>query len=1207
MSVRDRLLRLVSGKVLAGVAAAVLLYAAIGFLVVPRVVLSKLPPALSAKLHRPVTLAGAKANPFTLSLTLEGLKVGEKEGSAAFVAVERLFANAELSSVFHRGAVLSELALEGPAISIARTGPKTLSISDLIEEFSKADPESKPARFSVANIRVERGTILFDDRPAGTKHAVTGLKVGVPFVSNLPVDQDVFTEPFLGAKVNGSAFVLKGRTKPFSGSRETSLDIDLTDIDLPFYLAYVPAAWAPRLTSGRLDTKLALSFRQETGKGPAVILSGRGVLRRVRLTGDGTRPLAGLERFEAVVSSADLLRRDVRLASLSVEGPEAWLHRDQRGEFPLLEKLFGSAPNAPAAMPEKKDSPGWSVEVAAISVTGGRLHVRDERTRRPFEAVVGEVSITVAGLSTVPGKAATLKVSATTDAGEKIGHSGSLTLEPVAAEGTLTLTGVPLERYAPYYEDAFLFAIEGGTLDASTKYRWPVAGEKAALSDLSVAVNELRARKSGEKEQFLRIPSASMSGGAVDPEKREVRADSIGASGVLLKVVREKDGGIDLARLFKVEPPSSPGPAGGVASAPGTGKSASGGQWTARLGSVSLERGSVRFVDEAAPRPVTVVVAPIGFSGEGLSTARGETGKIRGKVVLNGRGSVAVVGTVGLSPVLADLSVEAAGVELPPIAAGYTPEKIRLSLERGTISAKGQVSAREGPDGSLAFGWEGEATCGKLRLVDSATSEDFLTWDSLRFGGMKAASRPPSFVAGRMALTDFFSRVELYEDGSLNLRKTFGLEEPPPVDDATAEAAQAGGKPVDSPAVAATPVATTAGAPYVRIDAVTLSAGRLHVEDHFVKPGYEAEMKDVGGRISGLSSEPGARAEVELRGSLESSAPLEITGTFNPFAATSFADIRVSFRDIDLVPMTPYFVKYAGYAVQKGRLTMDVAYKLNEKKLEAQNSIVVDQFTFGEKVDSPTATKLPVKLAVSLLKDPDGVIRLDVPVSGSVDDPKFRVGPIVWKIIGNVLKKAVLSPFALLGRLGGGSPELSFVDFAPGASTLDAEATKRLDALATALGKRPALKLDVEGKADAVKDAEGLRQLLYERKVKARKAEELAKAGSPVPSVDAVAVSKEEWPAYLEKAYRKERFPKPRTALGFVKEIPPDEMEKLMLVNLAVSPDDLRQLALARASVVKEHLLGAGKVAPDRVFLVEPAAAEPKPGESLTRAVFVLR
>ena len=244
-----------------------------------------------------------------------------------------------------------------------------------------------------------------------------------------------------------------------------------------------------------------------------------------------------------------------------------------------------------------------------------------------------------------------------------------------------------------------------------------------------------------------------------------------------------------------------------------------------------------------------------------------------------------------------------------------------------------------------------------------------------------------------------------------------------------------------------------------------------------------------------------------------------------------------------------------------------------------------------------------MKLAVSLLKDTDGVIRLDVPISGSVDDPKFRVAPIVWKILGNILLKAVTSPFALLGRMFGGGQELSYVDFAPGLSSLDPAAIRTLESLAKALTSRPALKLEIEGRTDAVKDAEGLRQVLFQRKVKARKAEDLANKGTPPSSVDSVVVAKEEWPEYLKQAYRKESFPKPRTALGFVKDIPADEMEKLILANIQPTPDDLRQLSLARATAVKENLLGPGKVPADRVFLVEPAAAgPPKSG-----AVFTLK
>jgi uncharacterized protein involved in outer membrane biogenesis len=1172
------------------VAFAAALYALLGFVVVPRVVLGRLPGALSAKLHRPVTLNGAKANPFTLSLTLEGLRVGEKDGAQTFVSVGRVHANAQLSSILYRGAVLSQLVLEEPVVSFSRGADGTLSVADLVEELAKEDPESKPARFSIANIRVERGSILFDDVPAATKHAVTELKAGVPFVSNLPVDQEVFTEPYLGAKVNGAPFELTGKTRPFHGTREATLDLDLVDVDLPFYLGYLPRKGSATLASGRLDTKLVLSFRQEGGKPPAVVLSGRASLRGLRFTDRGAGPLVAWRRLDAVLASADVFRHDVRFASLTLEEPEAWIHRDPAGGYPILGRFVGQAAPAAATAPAPKEDAAWTIEVAAIGVRQGRVHWRDEHPRRPFEAVLGELSVDVAGVSTAAGKPAALKVSAVSDAAERLTLDGTFTVEPQAAEGTLSLAGVPLKRYAPYYEESLRFGFERGTLDLSTRYRWPVEGGATALSDLAVTLKDVRARRDADAEDFLRIPSASMTGGAIDPGTKELRIGTLAASDPFVKVVREKDGGVDLASLLK------PGPATAPVDAPG---------WTTRVGSLSLERGSVRFLDEAAPRPVTLVVSPLAFSAEGLSTARGEKGKVRARAALFGKGEIAVSGSADLSPLDVRLSVDAKGIALPPFG-GYLPDRVLLSLEEGAIEASGALSAREEAGGAYALGWEGEATCGKLRVVDPATAEDFLSWDSLRFGGMKAASSPPSFVAEKVALTDFFTRVELYEDGTLNYRRAFGLAEPPPVDDAAAEAAEGIAGPEATPP--ANPPAPAEEAFLVRIDAMTLSGGRLHVDDRFVKPSYRADLQDVGGRISGLSSVPGTRAEVDLRGSLESSAPLEIAGTFNPFAAASFADVRASFRDIDLVPMTPYFVKYAGYTVQKGRLTMNVEYRLDERRLVAKNGFVVDQLTFGEKVESPTATKLPVRLAVSLLKDPDGVIRLDVPISGSVDDPRFRVGPIVWKIVGNLLKKAVLSPFALLGRLGGGGEELSFVDFAPGSARLEPEAERRLEALAAALAKRPALTLEVEGKVDAAKDAEGLRRLLYEQKVKAQRAEELAKSGTPAASVEDVVVPKEEWPKYLEKAYRKEKFPKPRTALGFVKEISPEEMEKLMLANVAVTPDDLRQLSLARASAVKERLLGEGKVPPERVFLVGPGApGTPKPGESLTRAAFALK
>jgi outer membrane protein OmpA-like peptidoglycan-associated protein len=386
----------------------------------------------------------------------------------------------------------------------------------------------------------------------------------------------------------------------------------------------------------------------------------------------------------------------------------------------------------------------------------------------------------------------------------------------------------------------------------------------------------------------------------------------------------------------------------------------------------------------------------------------------------------------------------------------------------------------------------------------------------------------------------------------------------------------------------------------IRIDTLTLQGGRIGLADHFIQPNYSATLADLAGRVTGLSSREGTVAQLDVRGRLANHSPFQIAGSINPLAAAAFADVKASVRDIDLPPFTPYSGKYAGYIITRGALTMEVSYKLQNRKLTAQNRFLVDQFEFGEKVESKAATKLPVKLAVSLLKDRTGVIDLDLPIEGSLDDPKFRIGKVVWKLIGNLIGKAVTAPFALLGKLfGGGGQELSSVDFADGRDAPDEAAKKKLDALAKALESRPALKLEATGRFSGEKDREGLRRLRLDRKVKAQKLADLAKMGEAPASVDDVAVGENEYEALLKKAYKKEKFPKPRNVLGIAKDLPAQEMENLMLANLPVTDDDMRQLALSRANAVKDYLTGPGKIEVARVFVLEPGE---KPAELTGKA-----
>jgi hypothetical protein len=321
---------------------------------------------------------------------------------------------------------------------------------------------------------------------------------------------------------------------------------------------------------------------------------------------------------------------------------------------------------------------------------------------------------------------------------------------------------------------------------------------------------------------------------------------------------------------------------------------------------------------------------------------------------------------------------------------------------------------------------------------------------------------------------------------------------------------------------------------------------------------------------------------------VENIAPIEIVGQVNPLAKDLFLDIKASARDIELSPLTPYSAKYAGYGIERGKLSVKVAYKIENRKLTAQNNVYLDQLTFGEKVDSPTATKLPVLLAVALLKDRNGVIDINLPISGSLDDPQFSMGGIIIRVIVNLVVKAVTAPFALLGAIFGGGEELAYIEFAPGLTALDAAADAKLKTLTKALNDRPGLKLDITGRVDPATDREGLKRASIDRKVRAQKMSELVRDGKAPPSVSEVKVDPAEYPKYLTAAYKAESFPKPRNLIGLAKDLPVPEMEQLMLTHAQVTDEDLRRLANDRAQTVKGYLVDTAKVSPERVFIAAP-------------------
>ncbi len=874
---------------------------------------------------------------------------------------------------------------------------------------------------------------------------------------------------------------------------------------------------------------------------------------------------------------------------------------------------------ARAADPAAPEKAFPEIRVEEIVMNGARIAWIDDVPDGSFRTTLQPLDISVRSFSTLPGSITEAKLQATTDARETLAVEARYAFIERTAEGTVSLAKLPLKRYAPYFRKAILFDIEDGVLDASTRFTFAndPAGPKVTATEIETALANLRLRKRGEPEPFFRMAQFQVHGGAFDLDKRTVSLAEVTSKKASLAVKRAKDGAINLAELTPkpdLPPPAAPPPAPSP-------RSATEKPWVLALKKLAFDDYAVRFDDDVPVQPVQVTIDPIKLGVENFAFGgKPQPAKVDLALKINKTGELKAKGLVTPQPLDADINVVLTRLELPPFEP-YVADKINITLASGEIAAEGAVKFAMPADGKALFEYEGKAALNKLATLDKLHAEDFLKWESLFFDGIRLKSEPLFVDVKEVALTDFYSRLVVNADGTLNVQGIMakGDEAAPAAEDApepskpTADAKQSKDskkQPAESPAPAED--ATAAVTKVVKIDRVTLQGGTINFSDRLIRPNVSATMTEVGGRVTGLMSDASTRADVELRGKLSNQAPLTITGKINPLAGDLFADIKLSFIDIELPPFTPYSGKFAGYTIEKGKLTLDLTYLIDKRKLKAENKILIDQFTFGDKVESPDATKLPVQLAIALLKDKDGRINLDIPVEGSLDDPKFRLGKVIWGVIVNLITKAVTAPFALIGALvgGGGGEELSYLEFAPGSAVPDADGQKKLDQLVKALRDRPQLKLEATGHVDAEKDREALRQTVYQRKLKAQKFKDLAKKNQAPASVDEVTVEAgPEYEKYLEAAYRAEKFPKPRNFIGMLKDLPVPEMEKLMQTNIVVTDDDLRALAVQRAQAVKEAFLKAGDIGADRIFLVEPKslAPEAKDKPKASRVDFVLK
>jgi len=1172
---------------LAALVAAVAIFALFGYFVAPGLVRDKLQQVLGEHLSRPVRVERVEIRPFALAATVHGLAVDQPDGKP-LLRVEAIEADASIASLWHRAPVVDALRIVRPQLAIARTGATRYDVSDLLDKWTAPSPDP-PARYSLNNIELVDGRVDLDDRPMRRAHRAEAIHVGVPFLSSLPYHTEINVEPRLEARVNATPFALAGQAKPYSERREVAVDVNVDALPLPQYVDYLPAKLRFRLAGGALTTRLKVSFAQPPGAAPEIAVEGTATLAALDVRRRDDAPLVAAREIRVALNRLDLREQSLRVASVAIDAPSLAVRRLADGSFELAGSWTESA--SAATSPDAKP---WRVEIAEASVREGRASVEDASIDPAYKSVVSAIEATAKSLVTGPERSGRVGASFRVDDEANAKLAADVALAPFSAAGTFEVAGARLARLYPYVAQALDLAIRSGSADYASSFELAGNGDVKLTAGKGI-VRDLVLVAPDERDPLWRMPELAADGIDVDVPKRSV---TIAAATVRRpQVVAQRDAGGDwnVARLVRTQPDAGTAKAGAADDA-----------WQFRIARFAVERGELTVGDATTRPPLKARADEIGIVITDFGNARGRRSTLALKARIERSGRLAVKGPYGMQPFSAAFDVEA--TDLPLLAAKPLIEReANLIITSGTAGARGRLEATTADSGVTRVAWNGDIALAGVEALDPPTGGRLFAWRTFALEKLKVRNEPFEASVETLALADFYARLIVYADGTLNLAKLArGAPKPAPASalaPSTAAAKPAVTKPRAGAAIAT--AADTArqtlrraadGSLPVAVGRVTLANGNVNFSDFFIRPNYSANLTQVAGTVSALSATQ--TGEVAITAMVDDAAPVTVTGRIQPFARDLSLALAGKARDIELPPLSPYAAKYAGYGITKGKLAFDVDYRLENRKLDAKNRLVIDQLTFGERVESPDATKLPVLLAVALLKDVNGVIDLELPIGGTIDDPQFSVFGLIVKVIVNLLTKAATAPFAVLGAIAGGGEELAWIEFAAGSAALDSATNERLDKLAKALSNRPALKIDVAGRAEAASDGEALAREALERTLRATKMK--AQAGKPdAPlSVDTVTIAAEERSRWVAAAYRE----LPDAA----KEATPAEMEAALAKRHQPDAAALAELGIRRARAAKDAL-GARGVAAERVFLVTPRAGEAAGKGPLRRVDFALK
>jgi outer membrane protein OmpA-like peptidoglycan-associated protein len=1186
----------------------------------PNLMREQIAARTSLMLGRTVHVDHISISPFAGHAVFSNLVIDSLEPGKPMLTAKRVDLKVDSLAFLHGVVVVRSIDMAEPRARIVRTSSGALDLSDVIAQFTNRPASLRRTDWRVDRVALHDGAFAFDDQVVKKVTRIDGLQFSLEGLTNLEAKIDQPATLKARFTLDDRPAALDARATLFSEAPAYDAKASLDALPLASVLPYVALPADIRPTGGAIDLDLISRYltRPERPE-QALRLEGRASLKNLGVADAQGAPRLSLRNLSSDIGPSFPLGGEIRIAALALAGLNFSGGRTADGSMTWPKAGASSSAPAPArptspaqaAAAPNSSSPSLSgprsLRIERVTVEDAAIQWADAALPGGLEAKADPVTLT-GGPILIPDLSQPSRLNGTAQLQTSINGETplgiALELNGTQGQARVDLKRVPLARYAPLAGPALKAKVERGFIEAQGLVRWNTESGAWSVDDTQASLTDLRITH--PRTQPLSTTGLKLSAIKVDGAAHRIEIGQARLERTNLSAFRDAGGLIDLQQWYEA------GPSRKAAVRPGVTPPADP-AWSLLVRQAEVDRLELDYRDALIAKGNRLPRVTFSGKARDLTLDPKRTAPFEATVSLADGSRLSAAGTVRPQPLNLNAQLRLQQIDLTYLDP-YIEPYLNLALVRGQLWGGGRLNLESLPNGSLSrIGFAGEVSANNVAAEDKLTREDFARWSALAAPSVNVDWRPgrpvqSSIAIGDVAFVDFYARVILSQEGRLNLSNILadpsrgqvpqsltdssGARTSPPPSAAAPTNTEPTVPSIGSGQRSATvnPRADTKPAerPRVSIGTIRIASGNVVFTDLFIRPNYTANLTQLSGSIDALASDRTEPSDVLISGRVDDDTPLDITGKINPLAPRNYIDLRAVARGFDLPKLSPYSGRWAGYAIEKGKLTANVRYKVEGDKLDAENKLVINQLTFGEKVESRDALKLPVQLAVSLLKDANGNIDLDLPISGTLSDPQFSVGGLIWRAIGNLIVKVVTSPFrflASLGNDGGTGTDLSQIEFSAGDARIDDEDRRRLDGLATALEARPALSLDIIGYADPKSDAQALQQARLERALQGTKLGDIRRTNKATElTLETITIDATERAALIERLWRAAKLD--GSAQG--KAVSPQDMEQQLLERNEVATEDMRQLAQRRAETVRNYLREERKVPTERLYVLAP-------------------